>query len=87
MQKLLKRRLLSSTGDFCYCLNMVWDYDDEEYKKQAQADPGWKLERLINYGLNGEKLNRKELEQYLPQLKIPDNRRAFLELLLWNKPF
>ena len=66
---------------------MVWDYTKTEYTKQAKADPVWHLERLINYGLENEKLDRKLLETYLPQLKIPDNRRAFLELLLWNKPF
>lgn len=66
---------------------MTWDYNDPEYKKQAAADPRWHLERLINYGLVDEKLNRHLLEKYLPVLRIPENRRAFLELLLWNKPF
>ena len=66
---------------------MVWDYDKKEYDKQAKADPVWRLERLINYGTKGEKLNKELLEKYLPQLKIPQDRRAFLELLLWNKKF
>ena len=66
---------------------MLWDYSQEEYKKQAKNDPVWHLERLINYGLNGAKINREMLKQYLPQLKIPENRKQFLELLLWNKPF
>jgi len=66
---------------------MIWDYQKIEYDKQAKADPQWHLERLINYGLGKEKLDRKLLEKFLPVLKIPDNRRAFLELLLWNKPF
>ena len=66
---------------------MTWDYQETEYQKQAKADPLWHLERLINYGFGKEKLDRKLLEQYLPVLKIPADRRAFLELLLWNKPF
>lgn len=66
---------------------MAWDYKKTEYKKQAAADLKWRLERLINYGLKGEKLERDLLEKYLNDLKIPDNRRAFLELLLWNKKF
>ncbi|OGC03642.1 hypothetical protein A2276_07225 [candidate division WOR-1 bacterium RIFOXYA12_FULL_43_27] len=66
---------------------MIWDYKETEYKKQAKADPIWHLERLINYGLNGEKINKELLKKYLPQLKIPENRKNFLELLLWNKPF
>lgn len=68
-------------------LIMTWDYQEAEYKKQAKADPQWHLERLINYGLGGEKLDRKMLEKFLPVLKIPADRRAFLELLLWNKAF
>lgn len=70
-----------------YYVSMTWDYTKEEYEKQAAADPVWRLERLINYGLNGEKINRELLKKYLPELKIPQNRRDFLELLLWNKKF
>lgn len=66
---------------------MAWDYQKSEYDKQAKADPIWHLERLINYGLDGEKINKEMLKKYLPQLKIPQNRRDFLELLLWNKTF
>jgi len=66
---------------------MTWDYNQTEYQKQAKADPKWHLERLINYNLNGEKLDRKLLEKYLAELNIPDDKRAFLELLLWNKEF
>lgn len=66
---------------------MVWDYNKTEYEKQAKADPVWHLERLINYGSGDEKIDRKLLEKYLPQLNIPEDRRAFLELFLWNKSF
>lgn len=66
---------------------MTWDYDEENLKKQAAADPVWKLERLILYGLHGKKLNHKELAKHLPKLRIPEDRRAFLELLVWDKPF
>jgi hypothetical protein len=63
---------------------MAWDYTKTEYKKQAQIDPVWRLERLINYGLGDEKLDPEEIRRFLPQLKIPEDRRAFLELLLWT---
>ena len=66
---------------------MAWDYTETEYQKQAQADPLWRLERLITYGLGTEKLDRQELAEYLPKLQISEDRRAFLELLVWNKPF
>ena len=65
----------------------MWDYTKTEYEKQAAADPIWKLERLINYGLGEEKIDKELLKKFLPQLRIPEDRRAFFELLLWNKPF
>jgi hypothetical protein len=66
---------------------MPWEYDQKEYDKQAAADPVWKLERQICYGRPGEKLDPLELKQYWPRLKIPSNRRTFLALLLWDRPF
>jgi len=66
---------------------MTWDYDKKEYEKQAKADPVWALERQINYGRGKKKINRKLLAKYIKDLKIPESRRAFLELLLWNKKF
>lgn len=72
-------------GKIWHSFSMVWDYAEIEYKKQAQADPQWHLERLINYGLGDEKIDRELLKQWLSRLRIPEDRRAFLELLLWNK--
>ncbi len=64
---------------------MTWDYTAEEYQKQASADECWRLERLINYGLGNETLPRESLERHLAVLDIPEERRAFLELLLWGR--
>lgn len=66
---------------------MTWDYHQADYEKQAEADVKWHLERLIHYGLRGNKLKREILEKYLPELKITEDQRAFLELILWNKKF
>ncbi len=66
---------------------MSWDYAKTEYEKQAEADPRWHLERLINFEPSGEKIDRALLERHLAELNIPGDRRAFFELLLWNKPF
>ena len=64
---------------------MPWDYAKTEYEKQAAKDPVWELERIINYGLGEEKINRKKLEEHWAELNISEDRRAFFELLLWNK--
>lgn len=66
---------------------MPWDYHKTEYAKQAKADPIWHLERLVKYEPKGEKLDLQLLKKYLAKLKIPEDRRAFLELVLWGKPF
>ena len=66
---------------------MPWDYDQTEYNKQRQKDVRFRLERLINYGLGEERLNKELLKKHIGELKIPDERRVFLELLLWDKPF
>lgn len=63
---------------------MTWDYTKKDYKKQSKADPVWKLERQINYGVENEKLDAKVLKKYFNQLKIPEDRKAFLKLLLWG---
>lgn len=66
---------------------MTWDYTKAAYMEQAKQDKVWHLERLICYGLNGEKLDRETLAENLEKLKIPDQRKDFLALLLWNKKF
>lgn len=65
---------------------MAWDYFKQAVFKQKKADPVWYLERQINYG-EGGKINTQLLKTYFPKLNIPDDKRAFLELLLWDKPF
>lgn len=64
---------------------MTWDYNETEFRKQATADPVWYLERLINFGIPGHKINPALLERHIETLRIPEQRRAFLKLLLWNK--
>jgi len=61
---------------------MAWDYTETEYNKQKTADERWHLERLILYGTQGEKIKETALRAYLKDLQIPEERRAFLELLL-----
>ncbi len=66
---------------------MTWDYGKTEYQTQTKSDPVWHLERLINYGVGKETIDREILKENLEKLKISDDRRAFLELLVWNKQF
>ena len=65
-----------------------WSVDEKAFKKK---DPKgyklWRLEQLINYGLDGEKLNEKEVKKAWPKIKEqldPYKKRA-LEFFLWGK--
>lgn len=65
-----------------------WSVDEEAFKK---ADPKgyklWRLEQLINYGLDDEKLDAKEVKKAWPKIKDqldPYKKRA-VEYLLWGK--
>jgi len=64
---------------------MIWDYTKQNAKKQAKTDVIWRLERFINYGFPITKLKRAELKKNLLSLNIPEDRRAFLSLLVWKK--
>lgn len=61
---------------------MPWDYGKKEYEKQKKNDPLWHLERLVNYGLENEKINKQFLEKHLDDINVPENRRDFLKLIL-----
>lgn len=62
-----------------------WDYKNNA--KQLKTNETWYLERLLTYGLGGEKIDRAMLERNFGMLKIPEHTKTFFELLLWNKPF
>ncbi len=66
---------------------MFWDYKKKAAKKQAEKDERWALERLINFGVGRHKLSKRLLRKHLAGLRIDENKRAALELLVWNKKF
>ena len=64
-----------------------WSTDTTALKKNPEKYAIWKLEQLINYGLDGEKLDRKEVKRVWPKIKEkldPYKKRA-MEYLLWGK--
>lgn len=64
-----------------------WDYNLKNIDERDEKFIIWKLERLVNYGLGGEKIDAKLLKKYFTKIKMPENTKAFLELLLWKKPY
>lgn len=61
-----------------------WDYPKT---KDLLKNEVWYLERMLNFGLGGEKIRQSTLLRNFNKIKIPKDTRAFLELLLWDKQF
>lgn len=65
-----------------------WSVDTKKFKKE---DPEgyrlWRLTQLINYGLDGEKLDKKEIKEAWPKIKdrLDPHKCLYLEYLLWNR--
>lgn len=63
-----------------------WSVDEKAFKR---ADPEgykiWRIQQLINYGLDGEKLSRQEVKKYWPKLYLDPMTKKYLEFLLWPK--
>lgn len=65
-----------------------WSVDVKRFQKESpEAFRLWRLAHLINYGLDGAKLSRKELTAAWPKIKdqLDPHKAAYLEFLLWNK--
>ena len=65
-----------------------WSHIDEEAMKRENPEKYrlWRLTQMINYGLDGEKLDREEVKVNWPRIKgeiFPTHRR-YLEYLLWG---
>jgi len=65
-----------------------WSVDEKKFKKEHPEEYRlWRLTQLINYGLDGEKLDREEVKKAWPKIKNnldPYKKRA-MEYLLWGK--
>ena len=63
----------------------LWDYDEKELQK-TEAGRIFILERMLNYGPDGQKIKLSEVKKYWRQL-LPNLfavRRRLLELLIWG---
>ena len=61
-----------------------WSTDTKKLQNDPEAYAVWKLEQLVNFGLDGEKIDEKELRKYWDRLEIDPSRRAFLHVLLYG---
>lgn len=59
-----------------------WSVDENQLRQDPSAHAKWRLEQLINFGLNGEKINEQELKTYWSDLALDPARRRFLDFLI-----
>ena len=61
-----------------------WSVDEEKFKA---ADPLgydiWRIEQLINYGLDNEKLDEKMVRKYWKKLYLDPFKKKYIKFLLW----
>lgn len=65
-----------------------WSVDEKKFKKENPKEYRlWRLTQLINYGLDGEKLDKKEVKLAWEKIKdrLDPNTKVYLEYLLWGK--
>lgn len=62
-----------------------WNTDITELKKDHKKYAIWKLEQLINFGLDGERIEKKELVKYWDKIHIDSQKRKVLAFWLWQK--
>ncbi|MBI5413127.1 hypothetical protein HZA42_02135 [Candidatus Peregrinibacteria bacterium] len=60
-----------------------WSTDTSELKKNKEKYKIWKLEQLINFGLNKEKISKMDIKKYWNHIHVDSARRKFLHLILW----
>lgn len=64
-----------------------WDVDLSKWNKKSRSYIIWRLQQLINFGLNGEKLDLSLVRKYWSKLELDTQRKKFLELILWPQQF
>lgn len=65
-----------------------WSVDEEKFKRQNPKEYKlWRLTQLINYGLDGEKLDREEVKAAWPKIKdrLDPDKKKTIEFFLWGK--
>lgn len=60
-----------------------WSTNTSRLKVNPATYEKWKLEQMINFGLGGEKIDRKQLKKHFSSLNIDQKKREFLKMLLW----
>jgi len=62
-----------------------WSVDTTELKKDKKQYVIWRLEQMVNFGLDGKKINGAEMKKYWKILNLDHNKKTYLKMILWPK--
>lgn len=65
-----------------------WNTDELKFKKRSPEEYEiWRIVQKINYGLEGEKIDKKQILKYwnIISSKLDIENKKTLEFFLWNK--
>ncbi len=60
-----------------------WNTSLSKWNKKSESYILWQLQQLINFGLNGEKLDLSLIKKCWSKLDLDPQRKKFLKLILW----
>ncbi|OGH80371.1 MAG: hypothetical protein A3I29_00420 [Candidatus Magasanikbacteria bacterium RIFCSPLOWO2_02_FULL_44_11] len=60
-----------------------WTVNSKQLKKHKKHYDIWKLEQMVNFGLNGKKLDKTDLKKYWSKLHLDPKKKKYLSLILW----
>jgi hypothetical protein len=62
-----------------------WTVDERELRKHPERYTIWKLEQMINFGLDGARISGELLRQFWSKLRVDPARRRYLHFLLCGR--
>jgi hypothetical protein len=62
-----------------------WSTDTTELKKDKKQYAIWRLEQMVNFGLEGKRISREEIMKYWKNLSLDSNKKRYLKMILWPK--
>ncbi|PIY69286.1 hypothetical protein COY90_01345 [Candidatus Roizmanbacteria bacterium CG_4_10_14_0_8_um_filter_39_9] len=64
-------------------MKALWDYDRKELEKTEEGRI-FILERMINYGPDGEKIKLADVKKYWDRLQLGTLKKRLFQRLIWN---
>jgi hypothetical protein len=59
-----------------------WTIDVSQFDKKSPEYEIWRLEQLINFGLNKDKISKESLQKNLEKLHLDPSKKKYMKFLL-----